>query len=708
MPRTSRPERDRQLRQLSLDDLGTPLSEVTFCVLDLETTGGSVRNGDAITEVGAVRYRGGERLATFQTLVNPGSSIPPFITYLTGITEAMVAPAPPIEAVLPSLHEFIGDAVIVGHNVRFDLSFLRAAATRLDYEVLANRVVDTCSLARRLVRDEVANCKLHTLASRFRLANVPSHRALDDALATADLLHLLIERAAGLGVLGLDDLLELPTIGRHPQAAKLKLTNGLPRSPGVYVFRGSGKEVLYVGKATNLRARVRSYFGRDDRRKIGPLLSQTFRIDHLACATEVEAAVVELRTIQRHLPPFNRVATQWPRYAYIRIDEQRGAVRVTATRQTEGAGWHVGPVASLSMARLAAEGLRQALAELGTRGARCPQSDRLRSGVRAPLGHDAHVCRQRAFRGRRGGSGSRWRGGPRRPTSASHRRDPRHGSGRVDVARSPVDEPKRAPRGTRGPFSRCRSVLRRRWRRANSASVGRRARLLRHVARPAGVEMSNPDGGEAVGAPCGPHSPIRADRAGYQRAPFIRRRQYYFAMSLLMAFVGGFLAVFVLGLIGFGLLVRSARRALRITPGARTAAPVRWLWSPFASAFQHRRLRTAAGVARATGQRYDTDGWVAADFPALVGQLQDEAVAIEQALVHASATSGRARRQLLVPVVERIERYEVSVARLVATADDWSAVTQISTADRLQRVDDKLEAVRQAASAVRRADSPMP
>ena len=179
-------------------------------------------------------------------------------------------------------------------------------------------------------------------------------------------------------------------------------------------------------------------------------------------------------------------------------------------------------------------------------------------------------------------------------------------------------------------------------------------------------------------------------------------------MSLLMAFVGGFLAVFVMGLIGFGLLVQSARRALRITPGARTAAPVRWLFSPSTSAFQHRRLRTAAGVARATGLRYDTDGWVAADFPALVGQLQDEAVAIEQALVHASATSGRARRQLLVPVVERIERYEDSVARLVATADDWSAVTQISTADRLQRVDDKLEAVRQAASAVRRADSPMP
>ena len=365
MARTSPATLDRGLRQLSLDDLGTPLCDVTFCVLDLETTGGTARGGDSITEVGAVRYRGGERIGTFQTLVNPGSAIPPYITYLTGITEAMVAPAPPIEAVLPSLHEFIGDSVIVGHNVRFDLSFLRASAVRLDYDELTNRVIDTCSLARRLVRDEVVNCKLGTLAERFGLPNRPNHRALDDALATADLLHLLLERAAGLGVLGLDDLLELPTMGRHPMAAKLKLTNALPRSPGVYVFRGAGREILYVGKATNLRARVRSYFGSDDRRKIGPLLNQTFRIDHLPCATEIEAAAVELRTIQRHLPPFNRVATRWTNYAYLRLDDHHRKLRIVATRRADPGAWHVGPFPSLAIARLAAEACRASFAELG-------------------------------------------------------------------------------------------------------------------------------------------------------------------------------------------------------------------------------------------------------------------------------------------------------------------------------------------------------
>lgn len=123
--------------QRSLDDLGTPLHEVTFCVVDLETTGGKASEG-GITEVGAVRLRGGEVLGTFQTLVNPGTAIPAQITVLTGITEAMVAPAPRVGPVLASLLEFIGDAVIVGHNVSYDLRFLGAALHAHGHPPLTN------------------------------------------------------------------------------------------------------------------------------------------------------------------------------------------------------------------------------------------------------------------------------------------------------------------------------------------------------------------------------------------------------------------------------------------------------------------------------------------------------------------------------------------------------------------------------------------
>src|SRR3954451_12989861 len=113
------------LGQRSFEDLGRSLHEVTFCVIDIETTGGSAADG-GITEIGAVKLRGGECLGTFRTFVNPGCSIPRQITVLTGITQSMVEPAPTVEAVLPTLLEFAGEAVIVGHNVRYDLGYINA------------------------------------------------------------------------------------------------------------------------------------------------------------------------------------------------------------------------------------------------------------------------------------------------------------------------------------------------------------------------------------------------------------------------------------------------------------------------------------------------------------------------------------------------------------------------------------------------------
>ena len=353
-PRRARPRLPRTA-QRGFDDLGTPLHEVTFCVIDLETTGGSPA-ANAITEVGAVKLRGGEFLGTFQTLVNPGREIPPSITVLTGITEAMVIPAPPVEEVLPALLEFVGGAVIVGHNVRFDVGFLDAALERTGRPRLTNRRLDTCAMARRLVRDEVPNCKLGTLAQRLRLDHQPSHRALDDALATGDLLHALLERAGGLGVTGLDDLLDLPTMSGHAQATKLRLTTGLPRSPGVYLFRDRGGRVLYVGKATNLRARVRSYFSGDDRRKIGQLLREAQAVDHVVCANPLEAGVLEVRLIRALQPRFNRQAKDWGRYHYLRLTLGEPFPRLSVVRVARDDGdLYVGPLGSARAAKRLAE-----------------------------------------------------------------------------------------------------------------------------------------------------------------------------------------------------------------------------------------------------------------------------------------------------------------------------------------------------------------
>jgi DNA polymerase-3 subunit epsilon len=343
--------------QRSLDDLGTPLHQVTFCVIDLETTGGR-RNEDSITEIGAVKIRGGERLGTFQTLVNPGRAIPPEITVLTGITQSMVTRAPRIETVLPSLLEFIGDAVIVGHNVGFDTGFLDAALARSGRPRLGTRPVDTLALARRLLADEVPNCRLGTLASRLRLPNQPSHRALDDALATADLLHHLLERAGTLGVLGLDDLHQLPRIGQHPQAHKLKLTNDLPREPGVYLFLDRDRRVLYVGKATNLRTRVRSYFSGDRRRKVAQLLREAEHLEHIVCRGPLEAEVLEVRLIHRHQPRFNRHAKTWSKYAYLKLtlDERFPRLSVVGAPRDDGA-LYLGPLPSRRNARLVADAI---------------------------------------------------------------------------------------------------------------------------------------------------------------------------------------------------------------------------------------------------------------------------------------------------------------------------------------------------------------
>ena len=192
----------------------TQLSETTFAVLDLETSGGSPKSGAGITEIGVVKVRGGAVLGTFQSFVDPGHSLPPFITQLTGITDEMLLSAPFIDEVLPTLFEFLGspdETVLVAHNSPFDMSFLKAAALAHEFAWPHYLTVDTARLARAVLdHDEVVNCKLGTLAEFFNAQTSPNHRALDDALATVDVLHGIIERLAGHEVWTFEEMRNFP------------------------------------------------------------------------------------------------------------------------------------------------------------------------------------------------------------------------------------------------------------------------------------------------------------------------------------------------------------------------------------------------------------------------------------------------------------------------------------------------------------------
>jgi DNA polymerase III subunit epsilon len=296
---------------VSADEM--PLRETTFVVVDLETTGArTTASGetpaDAITEIGAVKVRGGVVLGEFATLVDPQRSIPPQIVQLTGITSAMVCDAPTIDGVLPMFLEFAGGAVLVAHNAGFDIGFLRAAAQRCGITWPRPQVLCTVRLARRVLsREEAPSVRLAALARLFAVAAQPTHRALDDARATVEVLHALIERVGNQGVHTYADLRSyLPDV-TPTQRRKRVLAEGLPHGPGVYLFRGPSAEVLYVGTAVDLRRRVSQYFNGADRRgRIKEMVGLAGRIDHVECAHALEAGVRELRMLAAHAPPYNR------------------------------------------------------------------------------------------------------------------------------------------------------------------------------------------------------------------------------------------------------------------------------------------------------------------------------------------------------------------------------------------------------------------
>jgi DNA polymerase-3 subunit epsilon len=306
--------------QGTLDELGTPLAEVTFVVVDLETTGGSP-TGAHITEFGAVKIRGGEVIGEFQTLVNPAEPIPAFISVLTGITDRMVADSPRIDSVFPAFLEFARHSVLVAHNAPFDVSFLKAAASLTGHDWPAFRVIDTAHLARQLIgKDEAPNRKLSTLARLFGAATTPDHRALHDARATVDVLHGLLSRLGNLGVVTLEELSTFSSRVSSAQRRKRHLAEGLPSAPGVYLFKDSQGRVLYVGTSQDIRRRVRTYFTASEQRtRMAEMVGIAASVTPVVCETTLEAQVRELRLIAQHKPRYNRRSLNPERAPWVKL-----------------------------------------------------------------------------------------------------------------------------------------------------------------------------------------------------------------------------------------------------------------------------------------------------------------------------------------------------------------------------------------------------
>jgi len=346
--------------QTSFDELGTPLREVTFVVVDLETTGGSPTTS-AITEIGAVKVRGGELLGEFATLVNPATAIPPFIAVLTGITDAMVATAPGIGAALPAFLEFAGGSVLVAHNAPFDVGFLRGNTERLGLRWPGFDSVDTARLARRvLTRDESPDCQLSTVARLFRTTTAPCHRALADARATVEVLHGLLERVGAQGVHSLEELRTYSAQVSPAQRRKRHLADHLPHAPGVYLFRDARGRVLYIGKSSDLRRRVRNYFiSSETRSRMAEMVGIAERVDAVPCAHTLEAEVRELRLIAEHKPRYNRRSRFPERAIYLKLtDEHYPRLSLVRVVRDDG-GTYLGPFGSARTAERAMAALHE-------------------------------------------------------------------------------------------------------------------------------------------------------------------------------------------------------------------------------------------------------------------------------------------------------------------------------------------------------------
>ena len=276
------------------------LPSITF--LDLETTGATPLR-DRITEIALVRFDNGIETARWQTLVNPEQPIPPFIQQLTTINNDMVANAPVFKDVADTLLSFLEGSVLAAHNVRFDHGFIKSEFKRIGF-TLRQKVICTVKLSRLLYPQHKSH-GLDAIMQRHNLTTIARHRAMGDVdvmlafieSAKLELGDAAINKAAAL-------LMNHPTLPSHLDA---NLLDDMPETPGVYLFFGDTNVPLYIGKSTNIRARVLSHFSSDHASaKEMRIVQEIKHIEWITTAGDFSALMLESRLVKQRQPIYNR------------------------------------------------------------------------------------------------------------------------------------------------------------------------------------------------------------------------------------------------------------------------------------------------------------------------------------------------------------------------------------------------------------------
>ena len=338
-------------------DVITSLNDTVLTVFDVETTGLSAVN-NRMTEIGIVKIRGGEIIDEYETLMNPGEFIPPYITQITGITNEMVYKKPAFDELAPAILDFIGSEKVIlgGHNVRFDYGFLNESLLRAGYNKLEHPSLCTARLARRLSRS-LPSKSLDSLKRHFGIHTKRKHRAIDDARATAQILSIFLEQLINEfefetieEIIGFQFKKIYDDSKTTARFKKLKINlKEVPQKPGIYFMFNKNDEIIYIGKAKSLKERLGSYFYHNTSHstKVKKLVRYVHRVEWETTGSELSALLAESRMIKSHKPRFNSAIKSYRKFPFIKIDINRAFPKVQKVYEIipDGAKYY-GPFAS--------------------------------------------------------------------------------------------------------------------------------------------------------------------------------------------------------------------------------------------------------------------------------------------------------------------------------------------------------------------------